>query len=84
MEKLTRKVVTFAKDTTKVQFFADQTSDLRYANKVMNTDFAGTGYDPNFDAGVDGFVNYLEDFTNTKWNDFTDEQTDVIKEIFCL
>ena len=51
---------------------------------MMETDFAGMGYDPNFDAGVDGFINYLEEFTNTKWNDFTEKQIDVIKEIFCL
>ena len=80
----TQKVVTFKKDTTKVKFFANQTSDLRYANKMMGTDFAGMDYDPNFDAGVDGFTNYLEEFTNTKWNDFSDEQIEVIKEIFCL
>jgi len=50
----------------------------------MSADFAGMGYDPNFDAGVDGFITYLEEFTSTKWYDFSEEQIDVIKEIFCL
>ena len=79
-----RTEVTFKGDSSKVKFFKDQTSDLRTAAKIMDTDFAGVGYDPNFDAGVDGFINYLEEFTDTKWNDFTEEQIDVIKEIFCL
>ena len=76
--------VTFKNDITKVKFFSNQTSDLRYANKMMETDFAGMGYDPNFDAGVDGFANYLDEFTSSKWNDFSEDQIEVIKEIFCL
>ena len=84
METLNRVTVTFNNDSSKVNFFKDQTTDLRAANKMMSADFAGMGYDPNFDAGVDGFITYLEEFTNTKWYDFSEEQIDVIKEIFCL
>ena len=85
METLEKQVeVSFKGDKDKVKFFKSQTSDLRRANKMMETDFAGTGYDPNFDAGVDGFANYLEEFTNSKWNDFNDAQVETIKHIFCL
>jgi len=79
----TEKVVTFKNDPTKVKFFASQAADLISAKRMMETDFEGMGYDPNFDAGVDGFANYL-DSTGTRWSDFTDEQIEVIKEIFCL
>jgi len=84
METAIRTTVTFKKDTSKVKFFKDQTADLRTADNMLNADFAGMEHDPNFDAGVDGFIIYLEEFTPTKWNEFSDEQIDVIKEIFCL
>lgn len=76
--------VNFKGDLDKVKFFKNQTADLRLANKVMNTDFEGTGYDPNFDAGVDGFAHYLDEFTDSNWNDFNDEQIETIKAIFSL
>ena len=76
--------VTFKNDITKVKFLSNQTLDLRYANKMMETDFSGMGYDPNFDAGVDGFANYLHEFTTSKWSDFSQDQIKVIKDIFCL
>ena len=76
--------MTFKKDKTKTQFEKTSVQALASANRVMTADFAGTGYDPNFDAGVDGFINYLHLFTDTKWNDFTDEQIEVIKEIYNL
>ena len=79
-----RTEVTFRRDSSRVKFFKDQTADLRAANKMMQADFAGMGYDPNFDAGPGGFANYLHKFTNSTWSDFSEAQIDVIKEIFCL
>jgi len=84
MTTINRAEVTFKADATKTKFFNNQTADLRHANKMLETDFAGTGYNPNFDAGVDGFASYLEDFTSSRWNDFSTDQIDTIKEIFSL
>jgi hypothetical protein len=78
------KIVTFKGDTSKVKFFANQTANLRIANSALQTDFAGAGYDPDFDAGIDGFISYLEELTDTNWNEFSDEQVEVIKDIFHL
>lgn len=85
MKTLEKQVEVFFKgDKDNVKFFKNQTSNLRHANKMMETDFAGTGYDPNFDAGEMGFAHYLEEFTNSTWNDFNEDQIETIKQIFCL
>ena len=86
METTKNKItlVFFKGDSSKVKFFKHQTVDLRAANKMMVTDFAGVEYNPNFDAGVDGFQDYLHNFTNTNWDDFSEEQIDVIKDVFSL
>jgi len=65
--------ITFENDPTKVKFFANQVSDLRSANKMIETDFSGSEFDPNFEVSVFLFASYLEEFTNTKWDEFSDE-----------
>jgi hypothetical protein len=79
-----KRLFFFKKDSTKTRFFENQIINLRYANKMLDTDFAGMVYDPNFDAGHEGFFNYLETFTGSKEEDFSEEQVEVIKDVFSL
>ena len=68
----------------KIKFEKQDALNIKKSVKLMERDFAGLGYDPNFDFNYDNLCNYIEKFTNTKHYNFSNEQVDCIKSIFCL
>ena len=67
-----------------VKFERQDALNLQRANKLMEGDFAGLGYDPNFDVNYDNLCNYIQKFTNTDFSKFSNKQIDCIKSVFCL
>lgn len=67
-----------------IKFYKEDALNIKKAISLMNKDFKGLNYNPNFDYNFENLSVYIKDFTNTNPNNFNNLQIECIKSVFCL
>lgn len=74
----------FFKGHSAIKFSLQEIRDCVDANRTLQRDFAGCGYDPDFDAGRNGFLLYLAEFFPETAKSLTRNQENICVIVFSL